>query len=335
MGYNEQSIYILHYPNSNKASVSYGYGLESNNEYNIVHKCNTLLGSSGGPILNLSTKKVIGIHKAFISKEKYNIGTLLKYPLNKLINENNGKNFITSEIKIKEEDVNKNIRIINSYENFKRENDWQNSIDEYKYENEKEIKACTIIINNKKIPFTYYYKFEEAGTYEIKYIFKDSLNSLSCIFYGCDSLSKLNLKSFDTHNSTNMFCMFRGCSSLLNLDLSSFQTQNVTNMVSLFSNCTSLSNINLSNFNTQNVIDMRSMFRKCKSLKQLDLSHLKTPKVKNMSFMFEGCDLLSNLNLSNFNTENVITMICMFDGCHSLFKQNVITEDNKILKIFS
>ena len=77
------------------------------------------------------------------------------------------------------------------------------------------------------------------------------------------------------------------------------------------------------------------MFRKFKSLKELDLSHLKTPKVTNMSFMFEGCDLLSNLNLSNFNTENVITMICMFDGCHSLFKQNVITEDNKILKIFS
>ena len=60
--------------------------MESNNEYNIVHKCNTLLGSSGGPILNLSTKKVIGIHKAFIFKEKYNIGTLLKYPLNKQTN---------------------------------------------------------------------------------------------------------------------------------------------------------------------------------------------------------------------------------------------------------
>ena len=257
-------------------------------------------------------------------------------PFRILIKENE-YNFITSEIEIKEEDVNKEIRIINSYENFKRENNWINNKDEYKYKyvNEKEIKNCIIRINNRIIPFTYYYKFERTGIYEIKYIFKGNINSLSCMFWGCNSLSKLNLSYFNTYDSTNMFCMLRGCSSLSYLDLSAFRTKNVSNMVSLFSNCTSLTSINISNFDTQNVIDMRSMFRKCKSLEKLDLSHLNTQNVINMSYMSEGCNSLSYLNLSNFNAQNVIYMNYMFDNCYSLSKQNVIITDNKILNKLS
>ena len=47
-GYNEESIYILHYPNSSISSVSFGYGIEAYNELYISHKCNTEKGSSGG-----------------------------------------------------------------------------------------------------------------------------------------------------------------------------------------------------------------------------------------------------------------------------------------------
>ena len=48
--------------------------------------------------------------------------------------------------------------------------------------------------------------------------------------------------------------------------------------------------------------------------------------------MFRGCISLTNINLSNFNTQNVTNMSGMFDGCSSLKKQNVITNDKKILK---
>ena len=51
--------------------------------------------------------------------------------------------------------------------------------------------------------------------------------------------------------------------------------------------------------------------------------------------MFEGCNSLSYLNLSNFNAQNVIYMNYMFDGCFSLSKQNMITQDNKILNKLS
>ena len=67
---------------------------------------------------------------------------------------------------------------------------------------------------------------------------------------------------------TNTNFMFFGCKSLTNLNLSNFNNQNVTNMRDMFSNCSSLTNINLSNFNTQNVTNMFNMFSECGSLKK-------------------------------------------------------------------
>ena len=103
--YEKESLYILHYPNGNKASVSYGYGIVKENNYDIKHLCNTLPGSSGGPILNLQSNKIIGIHKAHIKKgnQSFNIGTFLKFPLNEInvkkINE------IRMKLKIKEYNI--------------------------------------------------------------------------------------------------------------------------------------------------------------------------------------------------------------------------------------
>ena len=111
-----ESIYILHYPNASKASVSYGKGFilkNTENNYDIEHKCNTLFGSSGSPILNLTNNKVIGIHKgcAKIKDEViFNIGTLLKFPLKELKN----KIFQNSPKKKFNNNNNKNSQKINS-----------------------------------------------------------------------------------------------------------------------------------------------------------------------------------------------------------------------------
>ena len=50
------------------------------------------------------------------------------------------KNSIIGEICVKSKDINKEIQIINSYENIKRTNKYEKDIDDWKYENEKEIK---------------------------------------------------------------------------------------------------------------------------------------------------------------------------------------------------
>ena len=90
------------------------------------------------------------------------------------------KNEIILEINIK--DNNSKERIINSFENTKRENPdlvWNNF--ETK-KNEDEIKECEIFINDKKIDFTYYYIFKNKGKYLIKYKFKKLLNYVILCF---------------------------------------------------------------------------------------------------------------------------------------------------------
>ena len=59
---NENSIYILQYPLGEKVGVSYGI-INRIDEYNIEHYCNTEIGSSGSPIINIKNNEIIGIHK--------------------------------------------------------------------------------------------------------------------------------------------------------------------------------------------------------------------------------------------------------------------------------
>ena len=80
--YRNENIYILHYPDAKEAKISFGNGLEKENDYYIKHELHTEHGSSGGPILSQNTNWVIGIHKAANQQKGYNIGTFLKFPLN-------------------------------------------------------------------------------------------------------------------------------------------------------------------------------------------------------------------------------------------------------------
>ena len=181
-------------------------------------------------------------------------------------------NYIIAEIYIKEENINKNIRIINSFENVKREGKLKDEVDDYKkeggyyiendyeYKNEEEIKKCEISLNDYIIPFSYYFTFNKIGKYQIKYSFSEYLKNTSLLFSGCKSLTNIDLSNFNTQNVKDMSFMFSGCESLTNLDLSNFNTQNVKDISDIFAGCESLTNIDLSNFNTKNVTNMSSMF---------------------------------------------------------------------------
>ena len=261
-----------------------------------------------------------------------------------------GNNYINGEININSKDINKEIQIINSFENTKRINKYEDKEDDWKYKNEKEIKENIIIrIDEKLIEFSYVHKFKKAGKYNIEYLFKKKLKNINYMFHHCsnitsldlsnfktqkvinmsdlfcrcDNLKKINLSNINTQNVTDMSWIFSGCSSLSYLDLSSFDTQNVTNMSYMFNFCLSLKNINLSSFNTQNVNNMSHMFSNCEALTNLDLSNFKCNNITNISEMFYSCKSLKNINLSNFNTQNVTDMNWIFYGCKSLISLNL------------
>ena len=106
----ENSIYIVHFPNANEASVSYAI-LDYFEENKIIHKCSTEKGSSGSPILNLKTKKVIGVHQG--AYKNLNIGIFLKNAIQNL----NNKMKKIGEIKNNNNNNNKSNNF-NNYNNF-------------------------------------------------------------------------------------------------------------------------------------------------------------------------------------------------------------------------
>ena len=189
--YKNESIYILNYINGKEIYTSYGL-LRNVEENKIFHKCNTDTGSSGSPIILLKNNKVIGVHYA---GSKYNInfnfGTLLKQPLFEYINlyEDNNKNYIISELDIEGGLIGKRTRIINSFEEQKRNGA---IIDLEKRDN------CIIKINNININFDYFYSFNKKGKYFIEYKFLDNLNKTDYLFYECKAIINLDLSNFNS-----------------------------------------------------------------------------------------------------------------------------------------
>ena len=369
--YKDADVFTVEHPFGKDASCASGTIIKIN-EYEFDHNISTDVGSSGCPIIllndNIYLIQVIGIHKNANYNDKINGGTFIGEIFNeinkekedkkdKILKENNNNNYIEAEIYITKKNINKDIRIINSYEEYARtRKDRDDLLKDDIFKNEGEIKKCQIKINKKIVPFNYKYKFKSNGKYKIKYAFNqyisktvflfgecdlltnidlsnfntENVTNMNSMFYGCSSLTHLNLSNFNTENVTDIGCMFDGCSSLTNLNLSDFNTEKVTNMSGMFHGCSSLTNLNLSNFNTENVTTMNGMFYGCSSLTNLNLSNFSTENVTNMNGMFYGCSSLTNLNLSNFNTENVTNMNSMFAGCKSLKIKNIIIKDKKI-----
>ena len=65
-------------------------GINENN-YNIRHSCDSRRGSSGGPIINSTNFQVIGIHKGGEKGKFYNVGILLKEPIERFNEETHKK----------------------------------------------------------------------------------------------------------------------------------------------------------------------------------------------------------------------------------------------------
>jgi len=305
--YINADIFTIEHPYGDDSSCASGRIINID-EYEFIHNISTDNGSSGCPIIllnnNINLIQVIGIHKNADYRAKLNGGTFIGEIFNEINNINyiKNKNYIIAEIYITKENLNKDIRIINSYEEERRTKGMGYNIED-KYKNEDEIKKCEIKINDKIISFNYKYKFISIGKYIINYSFKDNINKTNCMFADCNLLTNINLSNFNTENVISMRSMFWECSSLNNINLSYFNTKNLTNMDFMFWGCSSLTNINLSDFITKNVT--------------------------NMIFMFWGCSSLTSINLSNFNTKKA-EKYGMFSNCKALKIENIVIKDKTI-----
>ena len=155
--YENENIIIIQHP-LGKNDFSSGGKIVDIYDNKFEHNITTYEGSSGSPIIlyteNAKSIKVIGIHKEGNSGKGVNKGTFIGEIFK---NKNNGgniksnNNYIIAEIYIKDEDVNKEIQIINSYDYFQRKLNFKIEKD---CMNEEEITKCEIRINEKLIQFT-------------------------------------------------------------------------------------------------------------------------------------------------------------------------------------
>jgi hypothetical protein len=82
--FKNKSIYLLHYPKGVEICKSEEVIKNiAEDNYTIVHCCDSTNGSSGGPLINLKNNKVIGIHKGY--NGKINLGILLREPASLLV----------------------------------------------------------------------------------------------------------------------------------------------------------------------------------------------------------------------------------------------------------
>ena len=89
INYNKETIYILHYPSYENISVSDGIinNYKEDKEYEFSYHCDIEKVSAGSPILDIKNNKIIGIHKG--TKNNYNLGSFINYPIKEFINLNN------------------------------------------------------------------------------------------------------------------------------------------------------------------------------------------------------------------------------------------------------
>ena len=319
--YDNIDIYSIENPITEYAKCK-GGRIISVNGYEFTHDITMSGNSTGLPVLslndNIETIQVIGIYEDVNQSTNINSGAFLGEVINNINNYNNlnnCNNYITADIYIKYEDIQKEMNLIGSYEEYCREHNYEMKEDQ---KNEKEIKKCRFIINDKFLPFRYSYRFKKVGDYTVKYIFTNYLTDTNHMFYNCQALINMDFTYFNTQNVTNMNSMFYGCEYLQSIKLSNFNTHNVTDMSWMFSHCSSIPYIYLSSFDTLNVTNMNGMFSDCKSLKKIDLSGFNSQNVTNMSYMFYNCASIRDIHLYHFNTQNVTEMKCMFSGCSIL-----------------
>ena len=102
----------------------------------------------------------------------------------------------------------------------------------------------------------------------IEYLNTEKVGRMRFMFYGCRTLTSLDLTNFNTARVEDMSSMFKNCSALTSLDLTSFNTVWVTNMSIMFTGCSALTTIYASDkFVTDKVQYSATMFSGCKNLK--------------------------------------------------------------------
>ena len=151
----------------------------------------------------------------------------------------------------------------------------------------------------------------------IGYLNTSKVEDMSYMFWRCEALKTLDLRSWDVSKVKNMSNMFYNCVALTQVDMAGWNTESVTNMASMFYSCEALTKIYQS-FNTSKVENMASMFRSCKNMETFSLSSFTSESLTSMGNMFYGCVRAKNIYLRGIDGRKLSDTGGAFYDCRSL-----------------
>ena len=349
--FNEKSVYLIHYPNSEKAEYSTGIIKKIFiDNYNIQHLCQSQGGSSGSPIINLTNNNVIGVHKAGGKNgNNWNLGTFLKGPIEAFY-----KKFAEKQdIKIEQPSINyiekqqkkdlnnKDILNIQNYskndkelkDKKKQEKKEENVQNNQGKQNDliKDNNVNQNLINKEEIDeITIIYKkvdINSKSESDISFSSEENIEELEeNEDEGSETSREESIKLenlLDKNEKLGQNKLFgekfvkknkKICKIIIGekeYELSCYIKKEYNKNIDTLK-------IKLKGISKIN--DASYMFQGCLSLYSLpDIYKWDTSNIIDMSYMFAGCFSLSFLSdISKWNTNNVIDMTRMFDICSSL-----------------
>ena len=243
----------------------------------------------------IKIKSLIKNKKPFIDSAKNSIGENINF-------------FDLSQVKDDDSDIDENYEmLIKCTYDIKDNNEIQiiNNKDKNGDVENKEIKKKLKIMNgNKKEDLILKKKFDNKGLNTVIFKCEKKLKNMSCMFYMCSSLKRIEFISFDTSQVTKMIELFSQCIELEYIDLSCFNTSKVDDMQLMFSECYKLKEIKgINNLDISNTNNIRFMFSQCRELEYLDLSNFDTSNVYDLEGLFQHCLKLKEIKgINNFNS---------------------------------
>ena len=310
--YSNKSIYSINYPNGKKVVVSYAQSPQFN-ENNLLHKCSTLNGSSGAPILLIENQKVIEIHLS-ASHQNLNIASLIIYSISEF-QQNEYNIFNNNNLTAKLIDQYNNIRIINKNislenaispmsnnnmnNNFNINNFYQNN----NY-NMKDNQAYINIQNNNIFNPKTAINFNKNK--QIKFIINNQ-NQINMNNQNQINMNNQNLISINNQNQINMN----------NQNLISINNQNQINMNN--QKLISINNQNQINMNNQNLISNQNWINICDQ-NQSNMNNQNQISINKQNHI--------NMNNGNLNSKNNQNQININDQKQNILFNNFSNNSN-------
>ncbi|MBQ1483099.1 MAG: BspA family leucine-rich repeat surface protein [Erysipelotrichaceae bacterium] len=148
-----------------------------------------------------------------------------------------------------------------------------------------------------------------------------NVTDMDHLFFGCRSLTALQIGGWDTSKVTDFSGVFAYCESLKTLNLRTWDVSEGILFEDMFSHCLVLASTgNLSAWDLGSASDISGMFSYCPKLRNVgDLSAWNTSQITDLSGLFSGCSNLSSIgSVSSWDVRNVTSFASCFANAQNL-----------------